>query len=60
MNLVDLQTLKSSSVSFRQTQGGSGGAFPMSSLAIDELTISKGLKNTTHHELALKNLPFGF
>ena len=41
MNLVELQTLKSSSTTFRQSHGGSGGAWPMSSLAIDELTILK-------------------
>ena len=60
MNLVELQTLKSSSTTFRQSHGGSGGAWPMSSLAIDELTLLKGLKNTTHQELAQKNLPCTF
>jgi hypothetical protein len=60
MNLVELQTLKSSSTTFRQSHGGSGGAWPTSSLAIDELTLLKGLKNTTHQELAQKNLPCTF
>ena len=60
MNLVELQTLKSSSTTFRQSHGGSGGARPMTSLAIDELTLLKGLKNTPHQDLAQKNLPFLF
>lgn len=60
MNLVELQTIKSSSTTFRQSHGGSGGAWPMTSLAIDELTLLKGLKNTPHSELAQKNLPFMF
>ena len=60
MNLIELQTQKSSSITFRQSHGGSGGAWPMTSLAIDELTLLKGLKNTTHKELAQKNLPCTF
>ena len=60
MNLVELRTIKSSSTTFRQSLGGSGGAWPMTSLAIDELTLLKGLKNTSHSELAQKNLPFMF
>jgi len=57
MNLVELKTKKSSSVTFRQSHGGSGGAWPMTSLAIDELTLLKGLKSTTHRTLAQKSLP---
>ena len=60
MNLVELHTMKSSSRTFRQSRGGSGGAWPMASLAIDELTLLKGLKNTSHKELSQKNLPSMF
>lgn len=60
MNLVELRTIKSSIRTFRQSDGGSGGAWPMADLAIDEMTLLKGLKNTPHKELANKNLPSMF
>jgi len=60
MNLVELHTIRSSFRTFRQSDGGSGGAWPMASLAIDELTLLKGLKNTAHKDLAQKNLPSMF
>lgn len=56
-NLLTLKTATSTTISFRATSGGSGGAWPIAALAVDESTIIRGLKNTPHKTLAEKNLP---
>jgi hypothetical protein len=52
--LVSLHTPKSSSVTFRATQGGSGGAWPLISLPMDPSNLRKALRDTAHSALAEK------
>jgi len=60
LDLIELRTQTSTATSFRSSLGGSGGAWPLSSLAVDEHTLTRGLKNTPHKALAEKNLPSSF
>mmetsp|Transcript_60079 Transcript_60079/g.147754 ORF Transcript_60079/g.147754 Transcript_60079/m.147754 type:complete len:92 (-) Transcript_60079:3141-3416(-) len=57
MNLIFMNTPHSSSTSYRASQGGSGGAWPLTTPAIDELTLLRGLKGTRHRQLAEKTIP---
>jgi origin recognition complex subunit 1 len=54
--LVSLSTPKSSSVSFRAAQGGSGGAWPLISLPMESSSIMIALRDTPHQALADKYL----
>jgi origin recognition complex subunit 1 len=54
--LVRLETPKSSLVSFRAAQGGSGGAFPLVSIEFDYSVLIRALKDTPHLDLAEKYL----
>lgn len=51
-NLIQLRTPNSSF----QSSLGSGGVWPLVSLAVDDSTILRGLKGTPHQPLAEKNL----
>ena len=55
-NLVSLQTPRNSSVSFRASLAGSGGAWPLVTLQLDDIAIMVALKGTPHHDLSQKHL----
>jgi len=54
--LVRLHTEKSTSSSFRCSQGGNGGVWPLVTLNVDECDIVSALKNTPHSQLVEKQL----
>jgi origin recognition complex subunit 1 len=56
-NLVGLKTDKSSLVSFRASRGGSGGAWPVVRMLVQEGELLRGFKKTPHKSLFEKNLP---
>ena len=56
VGLVFLRTPHNASMSFRASLAGSGGAWPLVSLAMEDVTLLVALKETPHHELAQKYL----
>jgi origin recognition complex subunit 1 len=55
-HLVSLQTPRTSSVSYRAALAGSGGAWPLVSLQVDDIAIMLALRQSPHNELAQKYL----
>jgi origin recognition complex subunit 1 len=58
--LVTLKTEKSSSITFRSSQGGSGGAWPIIGLIVDDCDIISAFRNGPHAQLAEKQLMSAF
>lgn len=55
-DLVSMETPRNASLSCRASLVGSGGAWPLVALIIDDHAILQALKNTCHNELARKYL----
>lgn len=56
VHLVSMETPRNASMSFRASLAGSGGAWPLVSMVMDDLAILLALKDTPHHDLAQKYL----
>jgi origin recognition complex subunit 1 len=55
-NLITLDTPQNASLSYRASLAGSGGAWPLVSLPIDDIAVLVALKHTDHYRLAEKHL----
>jgi origin recognition complex subunit 1 len=55
-NLITLDSPQNASLSYRASLAGSGGAWPLVSLPIDDVAVLIALKNTDHHRLAERHL----
>ena len=54
--LISLETPRHASMSYRASLAGSGGAWPLVSMVMDDLAVLLALKGTPHHGLAQKYL----
>jgi AAA lid domain len=55
-NMVTLDSPQNASLSYRASLAGSGGAWPLVSLPVDDVAVLVALKDTSHHRLAQKHL----
>lgn len=59
-DLVSLSTTRNSSMSYRSSLAGCGGAWPLASLTIDDQALCQALKKTLHEDLARKHLLYNY
>ena len=55
-SLINLDSPQNMSLSYRSALAGSGGAWPLVSLPVDDVAVIVALKESPHHRLAQKHL----